>query len=226
MQVDQKEGGKLPRFKSIPASQKKKNFGTVVIHPGFSPESAYNYVAYKFWFKTPSEHLIDMVNYPLEIQLEHHLDLIKSLIYPKNALHGKVYRKMMLSFMVKKGGINNFLDKILDKEKFPREDRSGNLALSRKVAPFITDKPIKFDIKENELLMEDLLHSDSKGLPYDFSYAMYEGSYPMPPCQEDVYWIIILKPIQATIRQLVFVDSLFNIKPSRHVQKMNGRFIQ
>jgi len=47
----------------------------------------------------------------------------------------------------------------------------------------------------------------------------------MPPCQEDVYWIIVLKPIQATLRQLVFVDSLFNIKPSRQIQKMNGRWI-
>jgi len=165
MVVDEKDGGKLPRFKAVPLAMKKKNFGTVVVHPSFSPESAYNYVAYKFWFKTPSEHLIDMKNYPLEIQLEHHLDLIKSLIYPKNAQHANIYRKMMLVFMVQKGGLNKFIDTILDKEKLPREDRSGNLALSRKVAPFITDKPIKFDIKENELLMEDLFHTDTRGLP-------------------------------------------------------------
>lgn len=73
--------------------------------------------------------------------------------------------------------------------------------------------------------MEDLFHSATRGLSFSFNYAMYEGSMPMPPCMEDTYWIVILDPIQASLRQLQFVDSLFNIKPSRHIQLQNNRWI-
>lgn len=167
-----------------------------------------------------------MAHYPLEMQLEHHLDLIKSLIWPENGLHNQIPRKMVLSFMFTKGGLNPLLMKIFDdKKNFKREERGGYLVLSREKAPFITNTPIESTLPENKILMEDLFHSASRGLSYNFNYAMYEGSMPMPPCQEDTYWIIILDPIQASLRQLQFVDSLFNIKPSRHIQLQNNRWI-
>jgi hypothetical protein len=60
------------------------------------------------------------------MQLEHHLDLIKSLIWPENALHSQIPRKMMLSFMFTKGGLNPLLNKIFDDKKiFMREERGG-----------------------------------------------------------------------------------------------------
>lgn len=131
MEINDAEGGKNPNFKklrnkAVPIADKTNNFGQVVIHPGYSPKTALSYTAYRFYFKTPSEHLIDLRHYPIEMQLEHHLDLVKSLIWPENALHAHVPRKMMLSFMFTKGGLNPLLNKIFeDKKIYMREERGG-----------------------------------------------------------------------------------------------------
>lgn len=45
MEIDDAEGGKNPNFKklrskAVPIADKAKNFGQVVIHPGYSPKTA------------------------------------------------------------------------------------------------------------------------------------------------------------------------------------------
>jgi hypothetical protein len=57
----------------------------------------------------------------------------------------------------------------------------------------------------------------------DVPYAMYEGSLTSPPCTEDILWVIFLDDIKASQEQIKFIDNLFVIKPSRHLQNLNRR---
>lgn len=49
------------------------------------------------------------------------------------------------------------------------------------------------------------------------------GSETTPPCTEKALWAVILRPIEATVEQLQFVDKMFHVKPSRHLNNTNRR---
>lgn len=49
------------------------------------------------------------------------------------------------------------------------------------------------------------------------------GSMTTPPCMEDVLWVVVLKSIMAEPEDLIFIDRLFNVKPSRHLMDSHRR---
>lgn len=69
---------------------KPKNLGKVVVRPAFSPQTVLSYTAHEISIKTPSEHSINGVHYPVEMQIKHTLDVDHSLIYPHNAYNKKI----------------------------------------------------------------------------------------------------------------------------------------
>jgi len=214
-------------YANVPPADKQSNFGQIVVHPGFSPKTALAYIAYGIHFKTPSEHTINYDHYPLELQVEHHLDLIKSLIWPDNAKHSQIPRKAFVSFLAKVGGNNPFFRNILSKEhpQLLREERMGFKVLDREKVPFATGKDLSWELKPNDFNLFDLFNPQKQGVNYQFIYAMYEGSTTTPPCQEDAYWIVITNTINVGRKQLIFIDSMFSTKPSRTLQKQNERWI-
>jgi len=52
---------------------------------------------------------------------------------------------------------------------------------------------------------------------------MYEGSLTTPPCTENVLWVVFLDTIRAGAEQIRALDSFFQTKPSRALQKVNRR---
>ena len=61
--------------------------------------------------------------------------------------------------------------------------------------------------------------------PTDLSYYTYTGSLTPPPCSENVTWIVLSEPLEASANQ---IGALTNKMPrnNRPVQQLNGRVIR
>ncbi len=62
-------------------------------------------------------------------------------------------------------------------------------------------------------------------LPENRRYFTYMGSLTTPPCSEDVLWIVMKQPVQATADQLALFERLYPMN-ARPVQSVAGRLIK
>jgi carbonic anhydrase len=62
-------------------------------------------------------------------------------------------------------------------------------------------------------------------LPGDRRYFTYMGSLTTPPCTEDVLWIVMKQPVQATIEQLNLFSRIYPMN-ARPIQITAGRVIK
>lgn len=60
-------------------------------------------------------------------------------------------------------------------------------------------------------------------MPEPFSFAAYKGSMTVPPCTENVQWVVLQKPISASVEQINAIDKLHNVKLSRALTPLHGR---
>lgn len=65
----------------------------------------------------------------------------------------------------------------------------------------------------------------NEGLPEKRDYFTYMGSLTEPPCTEDVLWIVMKQPIQASPAQMALFSRLYPLN-ARPVQPSNGRMIK
>jgi len=168
---------------------KKESFGEVVISLPDNPNTHISYNAKRIWFKTPSEHSLDYIHSPMEVQVEHHIDLLKSLIYPRDIMGSTIRRVLMISFLASSGMNNPLLAQFFpldltgksqnpDDKKSPIADaplfmikRMDDLIMPEKIpepaAPITaTYPPAKFTSLQN------LFSLRTGGVPFNFNYAM------------------------------------------------------
>jgi carbonic anhydrase len=62
-------------------------------------------------------------------------------------------------------------------------------------------------------------------LPGDRRYFTYMGSLTTPPCTEDVLWIVMKQPVQATVEQLDLFSRMYPMN-ARPIQSSSGRTIK
>ena len=62
-------------------------------------------------------------------------------------------------------------------------------------------------------------------LPADRKYFTYMGSLTTPPCTEDVLWIVMKQPVQASADQLNLISRLYPMN-ARPTQSAKGRMIK
>ena len=65
----------------------------------------------------------------------------------------------------------------------------------------------------------------NEGLPEKRDYFTYMGSLTEPPCTEDVLWIVMKQPMQASPAQMALFSRLYPLN-ARPVQPSNGRMIK
>lgn len=128
---------------------KKESFGEVVVSIPENPNTHISYNAKRIWFKTPSEHSIDFIHSPMEVQVEHHIDLLKSLIYPRDIMNSTVRRVMMLSFLASSGMNNPLL-----KQFFPLDLTLKSTNPDDKKSP-IADVPFFMIKRMDDLIMPE-----------------------------------------------------------------------
>ena len=65
----------------------------------------------------------------------------------------------------------------------------------------------------------------SQLLPGDRRYFTYMGSLTTPPCTEDVLWVVMKTPVQATAEQLNLFSRMYPMN-ARPIQASAGRVIK
>lgn len=61
-------------------------------------------------------------------------------------------------------------------------------------------------------------------LPQDPAHFLYTGSLPMPPCTEDVLWVVMKAPVKISSAQLDVFSRLYP-RNGRPIQPVNGRLV-
>lgn len=188
-----------------------KNMGRVVTMDGTV------YLADEIVFHTPSEHTIDGVKYPMEVQVKH-----------KAVTKGDYGKQVILSFLFKaKAGIYNKFIEQIDSFSLPSPGQKTR------------------DLFENFFIPNLLLSSedDELNIMQPFSFYTYQGSLPEPPCSENVVHYVASEPIELgmtalemfreALREKDMTDANGNIflakdKPlenDRATQPLNGRTV-
>lgn len=62
-------------------------------------------------------------------------------------------------------------------------------------------------------------------LPESFKYYKFTGSLTTPPCSEDVSWLVIEQPEEASKEQILAFRKIIKHDNNRPIQKSNGRVI-
>lgn len=71
----------------------------------------------------------------------------------------------------------------------------------------------------------DAIYNPADLLPADRGYFTYKGSLTAPPCTENVTWIVLEHPVQATLSQINKFGQI--VRPNnRPLQQLNGRVIR
>lgn len=145
------------------------------------------------------------------------------------SIDGKKYRLVNIHFHLPS-------EHTLNKQRYPmevhlvHEDNKGKLAViavllkkghfNRFLATEIVNLPPEkdkinsaFEIKINPLW----------ALPSKKDFYIYQGSLTTPPCTEDVTWIVMQQPIEASAQQIAFIEKRVINDNSRPVQELDGR---
>nr|XP_033330583.1 carbonic anhydrase 1-like [Megalopta genalis] len=169
--------------------------------------NTYNLWSMKFhWGPTNeegSEHTIDYVRYPMELQVFH---LSRNFESPMEAIKAEAHDSMMIvSFFFQITNADNpYLDNIVT--NLWRIQRPG---CSVHVAPF----PLEWFFE-----------------PFEKNYYTYNGSLTQPPCSEIVTWILCPEPIAISRFQVAQFRTLSSSKGPilsncRPVQQVNDRSV-
>ncbi|WP_431224813.1 carbonic anhydrase [Serratia sp. L9] len=62
-------------------------------------------------------------------------------------------------------------------------------------------------------------------LPQKFNFYRFSGSLTTPPCSEGVSWLVLEKPVSASVEQINQFRSVVHHNNNRPVQPLNGRVI-
>jgi carbonic anhydrase len=79
--------------------------------------------------------------------------------------------------------------------------------------------------KNSEIAVTSSSLDMNQMLPGDRRYFTYMGSLTTPPCTEDVLWIVMKQPVQATIEQLNLFSRIYPMN-ARPIQTTAGRVIK
>lgn len=63
-------------------------------------------------------------------------------------------------------------------------------------------------------------------IPKNRTYEMYMGSLTTPPCTEDLQWLVLSQPVQASASQIKAMQALIPVPNSRPLQPLNGRVVE
>ena len=78
----------------------------------------------------------------------------------------------------------------------------------------------KFDTMSPSILLDPM-----EMVPTRRDYYTYMGSMEQPPCSEDVLWLVMKQPVQASAAQMALFSRLYPLN-ARPVQATNGRIIK
>ena len=142
------------------------NFGKIITLDGSV------FKAEEITFHTPSNHLIDGKQFPLEVSIIHYGISV-----------GDIAKTIILSFLFEKssGVYNQFIDDI-DFFNLPNSTQK-----SKKISASIFIPKIFFESKEND---------DQVISMKPFSFYTYQGSLPFPPCTERTIHYVAAKPLR------------------------------
>lgn len=139
-----------------------------------------SYELKQFHFHSPSEHILNERQYPLEVHFVHSS--------PKGL--------MVVGVFFKVGAENATLKKIW--EKAPSTPGQAQAALTLNALAFLPSSP---------------------------EFFTYQGSLTTPPCSENVRWVVMAQPVEASASQLQFMQKLLGTTNNRPVQALDGREI-
>ncbi|NNG23021.1 carbonic anhydrase [Telluria aromaticivorans] len=80
-------------------------------------------------------------------------------------------------------------------------------------------------LEKKQSVSPSILLDVNEALPEKREYFTYMGSLTEPPCTEDVLWIVMKQPMQASPTQMALFSRLYPLN-ARPVQQSNGRMIK
>lgn len=80
-------------------------------------------------------------------------------------------------------------------------------------------------LEKKQPVSPSILLDVNEALPEKREYFTYMGSLTEPPCTEDVLWIVMKQPMQASPAQMALFSRLYPLN-ARPVQQSNGRIIK
>jgi carbonic anhydrase len=127
-------------------------------------------------------------------------------------------------------------ENLLNNKAFPLEmhlihqSSTGNLAIVAVLVKSGRENPALVSILKHLPPKENQLHT-IKGmnldlyqlLPSNKSFYSFKGSLTSPPCSEDVEWLVMAEPIEASMRQINKLKQVLAIENARSVQPLNAR---
>ena len=80
-------------------------------------------------------------------------------------------------------------------------------------------------LEKQQAVSPSIVLDPNEGLPEKREYFTYMGSLTEPPCTEDVLWIVMKQPMQASPAQMALFSRLYPLN-ARPVQQGNGRMVK
>ena len=80
-------------------------------------------------------------------------------------------------------------------------------------------------LEKKQSVSPSILLDVNEALPEKREYFTYMGSLTEPPCTEDVLWIVMKQPMQASPAQMALFSRLYPLN-ARPVQQSNGRMVK
>jgi len=80
-------------------------------------------------------------------------------------------------------------------------------------------------LEKNQLVVPSIVLNPADMLPARHEYYTYMGSMTMPPCTEEVLWMVMKQPVQASPAQMALFSRLYPLN-ARPVQPSSGRIIK